>query len=625
MKRLTMFLALAAAVALCTAQTDSLFLPEVVVTGARSTVDLRQLPFTVDVIDRQTLTSQQRPNVLPTMLQRVPGLMVTSRAMMGYGVSTGAAGGILMRGISGGSGQFLVLIDGHPQYNGVFGHPLSDSYQTLMAERVEVLRGPASVLYGSNAMGGVLNIVTRSMNENGVRTHINIGAGSYGTLQTEASNQVRSGRFTSTVAAQYNRSDNHRVNMGFEQFGGFVKLGYELSNHWNVTTDLNLTHWNASNPGSVAQPKLENDQWITRGSANLVLENHYERTSGALSIYDNFGRHKINDGYNEKGGKPQTDLFRSKDAVAGVSWYQSASLFHGNRITIGVDYQHIYGRAWYTDRKTGETVTTKKRLMQSAHAHEDEVAGYVDFRQELSDRLTLDAGLRYDHHSNAGSEWVPQAGIVWRPLQAAEVRALASKGFRNPTTREMFMYGTANHDSLRAERLWNYELSWRHRTYNFSYGVNLFYIKGDNMIQAVANRNINTGDIENCGLELEAQYRINRHWTVNTNHSLLHMATPVAAAPKYKGSLETALHDGKWEVIASLQYFSGIGLDRDNDGKVDCTQKDFCLVGCTVNYAILKNLSLWLRGENLLAQRYEINYGFPMPKATFMSGVNISL
>jgi iron complex outermembrane receptor protein len=155
--------------------------------------------------------------------------------------------------------------------------------------------------------------------------------------------------------------------------------------------------------------------------------------------------------------------------------------------------------------------------------------------------------------------------------------------------------------------------------------VNLFYIKGDNMIQAVANRNINTGDIENCGLELEAQYRINRHWTVNTNHSLLHMATPVAAAPKYKGFLETTFHDGKWEVIASLQYFSGIGLDRDNDGKVDCTQKDFCLVGCTVNYAILKNLSLWLRGENLLAQRYEINYGFPMPKATFMSGVNISL
>ena len=59
----------------------------------------------------------------------------------------------MLRGISSGTGEIMVLIDGHPQYNGIFGHPISDSYQTLMAERVEVLRGPASLLYGSNAMG----------------------------------------------------------------------------------------------------------------------------------------------------------------------------------------------------------------------------------------------------------------------------------------------------------------------------------------------------------------------------------------------------------------------------------------------------------------------------------------
>ena len=70
----------------------------------------------------------------------------------------------------------LVLIDGHPQYNGVYGHPISDSYQTLMAERVEVLRGPASVLYGSNAMGGVLNIVTRRPGgRNSIATHATVG------------------------------------------------------------------------------------------------------------------------------------------------------------------------------------------------------------------------------------------------------------------------------------------------------------------------------------------------------------------------------------------------------------------------------------------------------------------
>ena len=605
----------------CFAQTDSLSLQEVVVTGTRNATDVRHLPYTVNVINRQTLTEQQQTSVLPTVMQQVPGLFVTSRSMMGYGVSTGAAGGLSLRGVTGGAGQLLVLIDGHPQYNGVYGHPISDSYQTLMAERVEVLRGPASVLYGSNAMGGVLNIVTRSMHENGVKTHINLGAGSYGTVQTEASNQLRSGRFSSTVAAQYSRTDNHRPNMGFEQYGGYVKLGYDISDHWNAAIDLDLTHWNASNPGTVTQPKLENDQWITRGAASLTIENHYNKTSGALSVYDNFGRHKINDGYNADGGTPQTDLFRSKDAVAGVSWYQSAQLFEGNRVTVGLDYQHIYGRAWYTNRETGETVTTQRRLMQSAHSHENEVAGYVDFRQDITEWLTIDAGLRYDHHSTAGGEWVPQAGVVLRPVETGALKASVSKGFRNPNTREMYMYGTANHDSLRAERLWNYELSWRHSLSGFSYGANLFYIKGDNMIQAVAGKNINTGEIENYGLELEAEYRIDSHWSLNTNHSLLHMKNPVVAAPTYKGFLGANFNYQKWSIIAGLQYLNGLYTAVGKDEQ----KENVCLLNATVNYALCKNVGLWLRGENLLAQSYEINLGYPMPRATFMGGVNINI
>ena len=607
---------------------DSLSLQEVVVTGTRHATDVRHLPMTVTVISRDKLVEQRQLSVLPTVMQQVPGLMVTSRGMMGYGVSTGAAGGINLRGISAGSGQMLVLIDGHPQYNGVFGHPISDSYQTLMAERVEVLRGPASVLYGSNAMGGVMNIVTRRspVGRDTVMTNMMLGAGSYGSLQAEASNQLRSGKFASTIAAQYSRTDNHRPHMGFEQYGGYVKLGYDFTPHWNAYADLDLTHFNASNPGTVSQPKLENDQWITRGAASLVVENHYDRTSGALSVYDNFGRHKINDGYDAEGGTPQTDLFRSKDAVAGVSLYQSFLVGSQEspttgRVTVGFDYQHIYGRAYYTNRETGEEVTTQRRMMQSAHAHENEVAGYVDYRQDLTRWLTIDAGLRYDHHSQAGGEWVPQFGAVARLTDDGELKAMVSKGFRNPTTREMFMYGTANHDSLRAERLWNYELSWRHRIGAFNYGANIYYIKGDNMIQTVAGRNVNTGEIENYGAELEAAWRIDSHWALNTNHSWLHMKNHVVAAPTYKGFIGANYYCNKWTVLAGLQYISGLYTAIGDAEK----KENFCLLNASVSYAVSRSLSLWVRGENLLAQRYEINLGYPMPRATFMGGASISL
>ena len=596
---------------------DSLKLQEVVVTGTRNATDVRYLPQTVTVLGRETLTEQYQTNILPTAVQQVPGLFVTNRSMLGYGVSGGAAGGISMRGIAGGSGQLLVLIDGHPQYQGIYGHPIADSYQTLMAERVEVLRGPASMLYGSNAMGGVLNIVTRSMHQNGVQTSINLGAGSYGTIQAEASNQIRSGRFSSTITAQYDRTDNHRPRMGFEQYGGYLKLGYDFNTHWNAYVDANITHFNARQPGSTTSPLYDADQWITRSMVSAAVENHYDKTSGALSIYTNFGRHKIDDGTADA-SKPTARYFRSKDALMGISWYQSARFFEGNRVTVGIDYQHIYGYAYYTSKETGETLDTPNK--QSGKSYRNEIAGYVDFRQDLTSWLTIDAGIRVDHHSVTGTEWIPQGGIVIRPIDSGEFKAMLSKGFRNPTMREMYLYPPSN-DELEPERLMNYELSWNHRLGSFNYGLNLFYLKGDNMIQTMPvdgkPRNVNTGEIENYGAELEAAYRINSHWRLNTNHSFLHMKNPVLAAPQYKGFLGADYRCSKWNVVTGLQYISGLYTAIGDNEQKEC----FLLLNATVSYHILKNLSLWVRGENLLAQSYEINLGYPMPRATFMAGI----
>lgn len=409
--------------------------------------------------------------------------------------------------------------------------------------------------------------------------------------------------------------------MGFMQYGGFIKAGYRFSQVWNLSANINLTHFNASNPGTAEAPKLENDQWITRANAGLTLSNNYGWTSGAINLYDNYGRHKINDGYNV-GASPQTDLFRSKDALAGVAWYQSFRCFTGNQITLGLDYQHIYGRAWYTDRKTGEVVLTPKRKMQSTHTHENEWAGYIDFRQDIAQRITLNAAIRYDHHSVAGGEWVPQAGVVVRPISTGEIKAMVSRGFRNPTTKEMYLYGTANHDSLHAESMMNYELSWHHRlpSSRLNYSLTLFLAEGDNMIQAVAGKNINSGTFSNKGAEMELDWQINSHWRLNTNHSYLHMKKVLAGAPKYKGYLGAMYHSGKWQADAGLQQLSGLCLkngDKDN-------LEHASLLHASVGYLPLPGLQLWVRGENLLAQRYQINEGYPMPRATFMAGVKYS-
>lgn len=593
---------------------------EVVVTGTRNETDVRHLPMTVSVVNREQIELRNDPSLLPLLTEYIPGLFTTSRGLMGYGVSGGAAGGMSLRGI-GGAPQaglpttgMLVLIDGHPQYMGLMGHPISDAYQSLLAERVEVLRGPASVLYGSNAMGGVINIVTRKMQQDGIRTHANAGYGSYNTLQSEVTNRIRKGGFTSIVSGSYNRTDGHRKDMEFEQYGGYVKLGYEVSKAWNVWADVNLTHFNASNPGEVSNPLLDNDQRITRGMTSFALANDYAKTSGTLSFFYNWGKHWINDGYHPN-AEPLDYRFHSRDKMLGVSWYQSVQLFEGNRLTAGFDYFHFGGEAW------NKTLAGERN--PQADKTQDDVAGYIDFRQSLGDWLTFDMGLRVDHHSQVGTEWVPQIGLSFHLPENSEVKLMAGKGFRYPTIREMYMFRPANPD-LRPERLWSYELSFAQRLLDgrLSYGVNVFYIDGENLIMRMPidgrPLNVNTGKIKNAGVEAQVAYRIVPAWSVDANYSYLHMDNPVLASPEHKLYVGTAFSKGRWNVSTGLQYVAGLYKKLDPE-----ETEDFLLWNVRGTFRVLDGFDVWVKGENLLAQKYEINAGFPMPKATVMAGVNI--
>lgn len=606
---------------------DTVQMTEVVIDQRHSAAEMRNLPQSVSNVWREQLAEAYRPSVMPTLTELVPGLFIPGRGMMGYGVNSGGAGGVLMRGLSSGSAQLLVCIDGEPQYSGIYGHSVADFYQTHAIERVAVLRGPASARYGSNAMGGVLDLTTRQVGRDLVATNVTLGAGSYATVQAEATNQVHKGAFSSLVTAQYNRSDNHRPNMGFQQAGGMAKLGYRFSRHWNASALADINHFYTELPGTTAKPMFDNEQWILRGSANMSLRNLYLRpdrisTQGALSIYTNFGRHKIDDG-TASPATPSTSYFRSSDNVAGFSASQRVDFFKGNRTTFGLDYQHIYGRAYYTDKVTGNELPPS---LASGKSHRNEVAGYVDFYQKATSWLTLDATLRVDYHSVAGTELVPQGALLFRPMKDGELKAAVSKGFRNPTMRELYLYKPANGE-LGPERLMNYELSWKHWLLGgaLSYGLNVFYMKGTDIIQTVtvngAMLNSNVGEVENCGAELVADYRVNDNWSVTTNHSYLHMENPILTAPTYKGYVGFGYSgfDDRFHCRAGLQYVAGLYTQVGAQEQ----KENYCLFSASVSHRVWKGLTLWLRGETLIGERdYETILGYPMPHATLMAGLS---
>lgn len=592
-------------------------LTEVVVTGTRNATDVRHLPMTISVLKHSELTENHRQSVLPTVGERVPGVFVTSRGMLGYGVSRGSAGEIKVRGIGGGA-SMLVLIDGQPQYAGLYGHAIPDAYQTMMTERVEVLRGPASLLYGSNAMGGVMNIVTRQMREDGLNATAEVQAGSYGTVTANGTMRWRSGKWSVLAGLGYGRTDSHRADGEFEQYNGFAKAVYDINENWKAQGDVNVTYFENQNPGEDFNPYIDNRMKITRGMASAALTNDYHKTSGALRLYYSWGHHNVYDGYHP-GDTPPTYNYMHDDLMAGASLYQSATLFKGNRLTVGVDLQVNGGHAWNRPHDGSKHIDLVDKT-------ENAVAGYAELRQDIASWLTLDAGWRVEHHSQTGTEMVPQGGLTFRLPRQAELKAMVSKGFRNPTMREMYMFPPANSE-LEPERIMNYELAYSQRLADgrLSIGANLFWLKADNLIETVRTngkpRNINTGEAENYGAEAEATWRLSNSLTLNANYSYLHMERKLLAAPQHKAYIGGSWRHKNLSLATGLQYIADMYTATGDNAK----KESFALWNLTAGYQLTSQLQLFARGENLLAQRYEINAGFPMPKATVMAGVRIVL
>ena len=604
---------------------------EVVITGTRAATDVRHLSQTVNVIDRNAIEETHRTSLLPLLTQQVPGLFITQRGYAGYGVSGGAAGNITMRGLSGSSARMIVLIDGHPNYAGIYGHPIADSYQSLMTDRVEVLRGPASVLYGSGAMAGVLNIVTKKPTD-GIDVRFNAGYGSFNTAETELSVNSRQGKMSVVASGSYNRTDGHRDNMNFEQFGGYAKLGYDISKNWNASANIDVTRFIASQPGPETAPLTDADQKITRSTAALFIENSYAKTSGAISLFYSWGDHWINDGYTA-GAAPKMFRFISYDEMLGASAWQSVNLFEGNRITAGLDFYRYGGKANNHFVDGPQAGTDVLQVDKS----ENELAGYIDVRQELGSLITLNAGLRADHHFTIGTTLVPQAGAVFHLPTQAEVKLSVGKGFRYPIIREMYMYNPANAE-LKAESLWNYEIAFSQRLFDgrLNYGLNLFLMNVENTIQTLPNPNgagmlnQNSGELKNKGIELQASYLITKSFAVNGNYSYLNMETPLVGTPVHKAYLGGSFNSNGWHASTGLQYINSLYSTPKTVQPVTALanpdkKENFLLWNARVSYQISDMIGVWVNGDNLLNTKYQINDGYPMPGIAFMAGITLTL
>lgn len=587
-------------------------LNEVVILEKAAKAPVALLPLDVRTIGTDILEKSTETNMLPMLQNHIPGMFVTERGLAGYGVSGGSAGSVSIRGV-GGVGRVLFLIDGQPQWAGVFGHSLPDTYVTNDIQRVEVVSGPSSLLYGSGAMGGSVNLITRRADKEGFSGSVKASAGSYGTQKYGAKAGYKNDGLRAFVAASYESTDGNRKGMDYWLANQFGSISYDFSSHWEAGANVMLTETKADNPGSIELAKPL-DMWtkMFRTTASVFVKNHYDVSSGSIQAYYNWGRHKIDDGL--RNGQPRDYLFNSKDFNMGITAYQTVKPWNGNDLSVGVDFKHWGGNAWNSQKADGkETPIVDK--------HVNEIAGYAMMQQALwDDRLSLNAGVRLEHSSQFGNEWVPQAGFIFRPMSSNRVKFNYSRGFRSPNIRELYMYGARNAE-LQPEAMDNFEVELRQWLLGgkLNVGVALYYINGDNLIQQITfdgvAKNLNTGKFINKGFEIDATYNLDDDWSFTSNYAYLHTDTRIIAAPKNKLYAEATYTPGNWQFSVDVISVWDVYTEQ--------TTESYALLNARAAYTFRFKtpLSLFVKGENLTATKYQINYGFPMPRATVIAGV----
>ncbi|OKY86272.1 MAG: TonB-dependent receptor [Bacteroidales bacterium 52_46] len=605
--------ALPATASAATESADSIHpLGEVVVTGTNAGVAKNRLPYSVSVIGEERLQSTGQTQVLSAISGMVPSLFVSERSIFGFGVSNGGSGHIKLRGVGGDrASAVLMMVDGQPQFAGIYSHHIADFYDKEYVERVEVLRGPGSVLYGSNAMAGAINVITKQAAADGVHTTISTQYGSYNTWLTSATNTTRFGRFTSLASASYNRTDGTVDNFDFKQADGYVKVGYDFSTQWKAAADYTLMHFKGNDPiySKLSNPESTDiyRQSITRGEASLSATNTYAGTNGTARVYYSYGSHFVDD--------PRH--FHSRDDRFGVIVYQNFSPWRGASATVGFDFDRYSGEipvSGGNQHAPGSMSTIGRKKI-------NEYSPYVTLSQSLAgELLNLNGGVRMANSDMFDTQWVPQLGFALNPGAGYTVKGTLAMGYRNPSFRELYLYRMANPD-LQPEKMMNYEVSAGKRFSRYlNIDVTLYYSRGRNIIQVLDNRNTNTGRFINKGVEVSASSHPLDNLRLYASYSYLHTSLHnLTGAPKNQYYLGGELT--LWDRLKIAADLKGTGSLYVAD---DVKHQNYALLNMKLTYSVCRYADIFTRLENITDARYTINRGYEMPGFTALGGIKVS-
>ncbi len=558
------------------------------------------VPASISVVTSKELKSSGQISLLDALSERVPDLFVAQRGVIGYGINS-QAGTVTIRGLGGSPNtQVLVLIDGVPQFMGLFGHPLPDSYLSEDAERVEVIRGPASVLYGTNAMGGVINIITKKNRDDGTLLKAGATYGSFNTQEYSGGVGYRIGNLDILLSGDHDQTDGHRPNSRFNTSNGYLNAGYEVNDNFTLRVNGSINKFKTYDPGTIYSPLSNNWVDVLRSTSSISLNNNFTRFDGSLKLFYSYGDHSVYDG------------FHSLDRNVGAMLYQNFHPFEGSVLTLGTDYQH-YG---------GNAVNDIADLNYGKH-YVDEFGVYALVEQMFFNQVMLNTGARIEHSGVYGYEFVPQAGIAWTATSSMTLKASVSRGFRSPTIRELYLFPAPN-PNLQPERLWNYEIGLlQSLTRRVHIELTGFIAEGSNLILTEGIypnlQLLNSGRFTHRGVEFAGHYTLSNNLRIDANYSYIDPGSQTYSTPKQKLFVGISYSYKRADANLSLQRIMDL-YGADNSQK---KLPDYTLLEIYLTYEASQFADMTISCENLLNVSYQTIYGYPMPGRTFFAGLRL--
>ena len=415
---------------------DEVFdLDEIIVTATKTPRLLKDVPGSVALITREQIEKQHADD-LGDYLRGVAGLETIR-----YGSIEGSTG-IHLRGLY--SEQTLVLVDGRVLNSPSRGSADISSVPIENIERIEVVRGPISSLYGANALAGVVNIITKAPPEK-FTNEISFSYGGWDTIATSLRSGGTFGNFGFLVTPYNRQSAGHRDNSAFNNIGLDTRFDFTAGGA-DVALSAGWEQIISGAPGAEpsADPALRTTSQTMFGNDDVSsLVNSAKKTKHHINVRLDFGAFKITNWFNDSDEDSHTELLswgdhHSKDdnfktKSYGADLQSNWELSDRALLVVGVSFKND---KFKVKTKDYNVVTT---ALDTGDWDAGRTTSAVYLQDELRfEPVTVNLGVRLDHPSDFDAQLSPKVGVVWNMPDLSRVRFSYGQSFRPPTLNHLY-------------------------------------------------------------------------------------------------------------------------------------------------------------------------------------------